>query len=1394
LVSGAAACHDIGKYGCKKGEEKRVPYLHYYYTDVCTERFNMPLIGHIAANHSTWDLELENLSVESLLLIYADFRVKSSRDEKGNEIVHFYSLKEAFQVILDKLDNVDEAKELRYRRVYNKLRDFENYMIELGAETEIQGVSSEIKAPDVKQKPHPNMASLTRNEIVDAIKWTAVDHNIRLMNKFYSEEEFGNLLEAARSEKQWRRLRTYVAILGEYSTYMTEKQKMMTIRFLFEMLSHRESDIRHQAGDILGQIIAGFNTEYRKEIPEGAKLSKKRVTSLTLWKKLVETMLIPDHKLTDEHKKRIAYTLKNVITTLLENCSDDAKGAYIDVILSWCNRKELNELNKTALLRVATEINPDDLTPKQKKAFLTFANRMMREEALNLRIAGAKVRHWFGVVSDAQYLKKIREITNTETITTASALPEMFLDDLKARTHWSVKAANISVMLDYLETSGDEGTTLHVATHLANLIKVSETITVRHAAGEGLLRIIDRLLPEQRNEIAVELGKGLEIGDYQFSKYIPNYLGRIMLHLPPGELDELISDLDIFLNQTNGQVAASVLHTLGVLLENYSMYRQNYGDAESEEKTEERKKRVLNLISKGFGHYIGEISQEALWTIGVNLFASSKLTLMEKYEIFQHISKKLMTIYENKREGNLDFFNNAAAFRHLYDFICSYEIEVGNFNLKNPDKVAFFPGTFDPFSLSHKAIATEITGRGFEVYLAVDEFSWSKKTQPHLQRRRIMSMSVADQNDIFLFPDNISINIANTEDIKKLKDYFKGRELYFVAGSDVIDNASCYRATPTENSIHSLNHIIFKRDSDEIGQGFISLDKKIYPIQGDIVNLTLEKIYEDISSTRIRENIDLNRDISNLIDPIAQNYIMDHGLYMREPAYKHVLQSRDIQIENLEKRGSSVLDDIKNELNQRGYDIKKIQAYLDREDVSSFAIRDGSRDNRVVALAAVNKLDSVDLLKEFGDQDTAEYIRAQAAGAISVIGGFYCSRNTVISSIEQTLLIEVLSELIKKDYTYVVYHPCEKAGTNKRIAEIMMKQGFINISGREDKPLYAANMKKPIIVFKNVSTIIKSPLNENARVLQTVETAHNRLLEQITSLFPGELIISYNAGIMHHKMINLITRINDVPTVPRKNKIYGPYITVPFGKFLENNVVPNTVTKSLHTEKYYNTEITNFTVEESRHYAPIDDQIKMIKSFNRPVLLVDDLLYKGYRMNKIDPILKANNVEVVDTVFGVLTGRGKDLMTIKERKVDSAYYVPNLRFWLDECSLYPYLGGDSIKAPGDSVADQKAIPALNMVLPYSIPTFLGNLSVRRMYDYSMTCLENARDILRVLEEEYQNVFEKKLTLKRLGEVITSPKLIEVGRHLECDENIATSVHVERDIERLIRLKGILNNE
>lgn len=42
---------------------------------------------------------------------------------------------------------------------------------------------------------------------------------------------------------------------------------------------------------------------------------------------------------------------------------------------------------------------------------------------------------------------------------------------------------------------------------------------------------------------AVELFNGLEIGDPQISKYVPEFLGRMILKLPPQEFDEFINTI-----------------------------------------------------------------------------------------------------------------------------------------------------------------------------------------------------------------------------------------------------------------------------------------------------------------------------------------------------------------------------------------------------------------------------------------------------------------------------------------------------------------------------------------------------------------------------------------------------------------------------------------------------------------------------------------------------------------------------------------------------------------------------------------------------------------------------------------------------------------------------------
>ena len=140
---------------------------------------------------------------------------------------------------MGKLDQVDDAKRQRYRYVYEKLWDFERYLVSFGVDTTL-------KTPGGSPLPRQDAALLTPTEVVEALRWTAVDHNIHLMHRLGREPLFAATLEAARGEKSPARLRAYVSIFEEYFTYWGAGQKEQTLDFLYELLLTPDGDIRRR--------------------------------------------------------------------------------------------------------------------------------------------------------------------------------------------------------------------------------------------------------------------------------------------------------------------------------------------------------------------------------------------------------------------------------------------------------------------------------------------------------------------------------------------------------------------------------------------------------------------------------------------------------------------------------------------------------------------------------------------------------------------------------------------------------------------------------------------------------------------------------------------------------------------------------------------------------------------------------------------------------------------------------------------------------------------------------------------------------------------------------------------------------------------------------------------
>ena len=1376
LVSGAAAGHDLGKFGCRPGE--RVPYLHYFYTDQWFRRRRMTDIGHVAANHSVWDLEPDYLSVEALLLIYADFRVKQLHDAQGREITRISTLAQAFQVILDKLDDVDGEKQKRYTRVYARLEDFEQYMVSCGVDVTMSG-------GDTPPLPEKHTALMTDDEALRALTLRCVGHNMELMHRLTDQRSFARLLEEARGETDWRRLRAYLAVMESYSLYLHIPQKVQTLTFLYELLMHREGDIRRQAAALLGEIIAGFHAGYAKERPADIRPDPRAITDVDQWRLYLDKILYPDHKLMPQHRRWIGYTLKFAVGSLLSHCPGREERFLAPVFAYYRRPEDLDDYTAFQLLDTAAALPDTAYTASRARQMTDFAAALSLRKDLTIRMAAvllldrlARLYPEDGRALEAvtavpdgdsgtlRYLKQDVLSQGAPLLLPEDVVSEIFLDNLKTATPWITKQGNLRLLTDFARSG--KSPALHIATHLSNLIKVSDRVTVRHSAGNALLALAPRLTADQRNEVAVELCRGLELGQQEFTKYIPDYLGRFALWLPPAELDEVLDDLRVNLSSSDSRVTASVLDTVGVIYEAYDAYRSRF--PETDDAYRRRRERLLGLLMRGLSGIDGATRQEALFVLGRRVFGSGELGRHEKRRAFMLTQRKLLSAQDEFPGEGLTFYYRAAMLGKLYRFITEERLFHKGFDFGAPRPVAFFPGTFDPFTLSHKGIVRAIRDQGFEVLLAIDEFSWSKKTQPYRLRRRIAAMAVADVFHVSIFPEDFPVNIANPENLHELRAAFPGRSVSIVVGSDVVLHASSYKKSVTPDSIHTFDHVVFRRTEPDAEPADYSC------ITGKVLELTLPPQLEEISSTRIREAVDANRDISNLIDPTVQEFIYRRGLYLREPQDKPVLRTEDLSFlpaspETAEKFLRTMLSvptaaALRTQIESRGDDV--------------MVCRD--TDGTILGAASYACLDSARLFARLGDPALSGLVRQNAGGRTLLISGLFVPRGERQSDLCQLLITEVLTLALSREFTYALYLPLEGAVSGYG-RQLLTLQGFVPAG--ESTDALAVDMRCPIVLSRNVDTAVKAPFSSSPRVLAAIAAAHRRLQAALTKLQPGSLVLSLSAGVIYHRLLQRITGRNGVPAEPTTPRVLGPDICVPYGKILRGVAVPNTVTKTLRTDKVYEPDLSTYSIEAYPDYSPLPDQVRTIHAFARPVILVDDMLHDGKRIRRLAPLLAETNTPVDQVLVGYLTGMGRDLMEQLGYDVDAIYYLPNLRLRFVESTLYPFIGGDTVRR--SEALPGGLQPAVNRILPYAAPEYTG-MDDETAWELSLCCLENARDILLALETEFRSLYARNLTLSRLGEAVILPLCPDKGGCMTYDLSRAASTYLEGDIELLKRMR------
>lgn len=1364
LVSGAALGHDVGKFGCRGEDARRIPYLHYYYTWQWFSQLGLEEIGYISANHSTWDLEFENLPIESLLLIYADFRVRGTRGEDGREHMAIYTLDEAYEMVFSKLYNMTPEKQRRYQTVYYKLRDFESYL-------RSQGVPTQVGEEALLPVSHTDPSLLSSPQALQALRHMTLANAIRLMRMVTTDESFNLLLEQAKSEKNFQQIRTYLHLLEEYSTYLTAANKKKTLVLLYELLMHPEGDVRHTAGRIMGLILANSGPKYRKERPGSARKGAVTPTmmalldeAVALWDHYILLCLHPDRKISSKHALRISNGLKTICQSLFASCDEKEAQPLLRPLLErlWKARGEERFTLVDALSQVPWAYLPaQDLAPTVEALGRMLPSREVRLQLNSLRCLEQLRRHRPEVTEQIQALvlnfraqpgefflaldcMRRRVLGRAPQEIRPEEVSDFYLSNLKNAVHWTVKLVQIDLLCDHAVSH--PASAFHTAMHLSNLLSISEHRPVRQYAGQRLIEVCRQLTVSQINEITIDLLRELESGQDQISRVIPPYLGQIICMLPEKELLEAVELLENLLQGDSVRPARTALFTLGEIL-NASVGHPTLP------------RRVLGGVMMGVSHYHREIHRAALVVLCREIFGSRRIPLDDRYDYFVLLHKKLLTILSEPRRGKLTFFNRAAMLNYLYRFLVACEVQRGEFRFPPPKPAAFFPGTFDPFSVGHKKIVEEILARGFQVYLAVDEFSWSKRTLAKLQRRQIVVMSVADQWDTYLFPDDIPVNIANPQDLARLRQLLGDTELYLVAGSDVIRNASAYRSREP-GSAAEYNHIVFHRPQE--GAQAVPLSKLI---RGKLVTVSLPPFFESVSSTRIREYVDRNLDISMLVAPVVQSFIYENRLYVRTPERKNVLRREDLYF----RRCRGAAPDQPKAMND---------LFDRRKNALGVVLR--ARPQALLGWAVGHTLGGADLYEALQSIEGASYVRRHTSGRILLVDKV-CPE----SSPEQQgatcrmLLNELLARSLEYDHTYAV---CRCGREDAPMQYALDQLGFLPVSGQED--IYYVDMRSPVMLLQDVMLRIKKPHHDSDQIKEVVGRTRPRLRRALADLFPGMLVLCFDSEMLNQALMERVELLNGVQDVPPGVRQLGPSMCVPYGKILADEIVPNTVTKTLHVEKCFHANMEGFDIVEYPGYSPLPNQVRTLKSFRRPVILVDDLLHRGYRMEQLDRLMRQEGLSIQRLIVAVMSGYGRDLMQVQQRQVDCEYFIPNLHYWVTESLLYPFLGGDSIgqARPGETLPR-----SINLILPYIYPNYLADATDQGIRALSQTALENAYEILKALEKEHQRQFNTALTLGRLGEALLRPRLPDKGSRMQYDPALPASAYLEDDLEQLARM-------
>ncbi len=1376
LLHGAAIGHDVGKFGCIGDEERRIPRLHYYYTHVWYQDRRLPGLGHIATNHSCWDLERVRLPVETQLLVYADFRVKDAPGPDGRPRMSVISLRDSYATIRDKLENVDSEKLKRYRGVYRKLRDLEDYLLTLGVDLNPEGFVA--KEPDAPSLPRgldvvevmaggqrPDVVALaTGGQVATVARLFSTAHNIGVMERLRNQPSLRALLEEARSSEGWRDLRTYIGILGEYSPAMSMEQKALAVDFFYELLTHRDDDVRYHAANRIGDLLALEEEYWTKDLPEGVDAEESswavreidRVMAL-----LDEAGLEPEEDMGPTERKLYAVPL--ILRRMVRSAEGEPRAEAIDRILELCESRigdhrplvglyvcetfevllpqipsdRLNELIQIAqgwyhhdiantrimawrLLLGVARVGKD--VPGVKEGLRYCVDLLAPRLQGDTLVAELFLLEELALLADATRLaEQCREIREGMR----SSVREVMLRNLKARVGWVEKKVNCDYLtalaLERVESGSDpEAHFAHdVAFHLANLLKVSRVEGTRFHAGRSLLRLLPVLSVPQHNDLAVELLRSLQLDVEAVARYIPRFLGQVISTLPEQEFEEIVDDIAVDLRRGAEPLQRLLLQTVGWIV-------LTMGRVQSERSL----RRLAGMLLGALAESRASTVHEALAQLAMVLDRLTRKPLDPKRlpELLRIATKKFLSLITHKAGERGRFFLVASALNHLDRALHQSRPRV---KFAEKPSVGLIPGTFDPFTTAHAEVVERALMRLDEVLVQVDDYSWRKHAQPRDVRQELAWMALAPLPDAFLSPLDPPVNIANAASMKSLRRRVGRRELTLVVGTDVLEGASAYRDAASH--IWDLPHLVVSRESHPSR----AWQSKLGWFRAGIQVARVSNRAGAVSSTSLRDALKRQEDLETFCEPLLARILRERQLYLNFPSAKTPVSPPELDLEV--RRGDAPLPlPVVVTVDAFSPAGRRTMGRLER------CLLRYRSNGRPVSGLSWREVPAAELPVVVKDRDLTEHLHGDLVGLGALVEEFGASEDGAEVA---TLLARVMARWMDEGLLFALFGLPARGAEDVTAPVREAGARWITTAGENGRRWAALSLTDPLVMVWDLESVLQPPFAAAPAARQVIGDGRRDLSRFFAERFPGHALLHLHEREIKRQVVEW--------AVERISAEDRPWVLLGLGNIFSRDVVSSVPTIALEFERFLTWEGYEAGFLPSPGSPSLELQLHTARELGRDAMLMAPVVAVADPVLQAVDAAKAAGIRLREVLVGVTSASVHATLHLRGIPHRCGAIVPRWRGLLRESALCPYIGGWSIVGR-EQLAIGSLLPSLNDCLPYHDPHPVG-LDREGALDFSRLALGHAGRMLEVLEELFRAAEGRLMSIRDLAAVVRVPR-------------------------------------